>query len=638
MLIYFVTNEQYARNGSAVSSYIPLTKTPYYTLDEFFNAVENQNLSTSTNITNNVRDAIKDQLNWLGAYNYDCSTVQSGWNYSLYSCINFSDLTRADCDNWNNNYAGRDIEIKLYALFYRNGFYARSPYFRFCKTLPTIDYSQNSGNFTLVSDCCVQSTPSQYQFTRNDFSQYTNPFVDYDFGGNIGVQSLYNSSLTGISNCIDVRNSTGTNQCLITINGLNLVGDSYSNSYTLMFQPDVNNTSGSINVNAWEPLSSIDGVTARFVGGGVRGAGILIIRGTLDGTVLEDVESVPGGTLVPVLRTFHEPCILLQASFSPCCDSPDTMSETYSDVIDGLKGNNLHGLLADVSVDSIEWSGFENLSNYCCDDSDCSNTDTLEFPPNSTIEGGEGGGGEGGGGEGGGTDPCVCEWLESIDGKLGLINSSLGALACICTSLDTLTGVLRGKELSVTNQITVTPSTAQITTPVNAPVTVNPPVNQITVTPSTAQITTPVNAPVTVTPAPVTVNPTDLTGLISAINGLQLSASVTNNIDGLTCENSLGQQESLACIIRDALNYSGEGLAEIHKKAFSFVDCCNNEVNLIDTLVKKDSSECVEYSLVEEVHNLNESVKLSSDDIIIENGLYSDVRKKYFQPFLTVDD
>lgn len=406
-----------------------------------------------------------------------------------------------------------------------------------------------------------------------------------------------------------------------------------------MFQPDVNNTSGSVSNIGWLPFTSLVGASCHFVRGGVRGSGTIIIRGRLYGTI-EKAYSV-GPESIKYLDYIDENVILLQASFSPCCDYPDMYSETYTDVLDesldGLIEDDVYALNCEVT--SIEWSGFENLTNYCCDDSDCSNDD-FEYPPNNGVGGG--GGESGGGGEGGeggsGTDPCVCEWLESIDTKLGLIDNSLSALLCICTSLDTLTGVLRDKELSVTNQITVTPSTAQITTPVNAPVTVNPPVNQITVTPSTAQITTPVNAPVTVTPAPVTVNPTDLTGLISAINGLNLSASVTNNIDGLTCENSLGQQESLACILKNALNYSGEGLAQIHKKAFSFTDCCNIEFNLVDAFVKTDSSDCVEYTLVEEVHKLNDSVKLSSDEIIIENGLYSDVRKKYFQPFLSVDD
>ena len=303
-------------------------------------------------------------------------------------------------------------------------------------------------------------------------------------------------------------------------------------------------------------------------------------------------------------------------------------------------------------------SGFEfpeSDESWCCDVLD---TSTKCYQGgNTTVEpepialgplGGDGGeSGQGGGesgGEGGQTgggssgDDCICDYLLQIkltlEGKLTMINDSLVAikeaiqalrLECNTTVQPSTAQInVQAPQVTVTPEINVAPCQPVVTNPVNN-ITVEPcqpivtnPVNQITVTPSTAQITN----PVTVQPCSPVVNPTDTSGIESALQGItsQLASGLNSDSDGLWCEDSFGGKQSIACILKEALIRDGEkfgcynnvGIAEIlHESLNKFGDkghcegesitsildksfnkhddCCDEDIHLIDTLTTVNS-------------------------------------------------
>lgn len=203
-------------------------------------------------------------------------------------------------------------------------------------------------------------------------------------------------------------------------------------------------------------------------------------------------------------------------------------------------------------------AGFEPV--ITCDECCCSDYDTtIKTGGNGSITISSSSGGSGGGGSDD-FDECICYWLqeinETLETKLSMVKSALDGIKA---SIDSL-------ELECNT--TVSPCQPNIT--VEPSVTVTNPVNNVTVTPC----------------QPI-VNPTDLSGLISALqNSLSaLNTSLSANTDALVCSDSSGNDEGLACILKNALNNrDGKGLADVvdDKDTSSFVDVAIEPYDLVN--------------------------------------------------------
>lgn len=217
-------------------------------------------------------------------------------------------------------------------------------------------------------------------------------------------------------------------------------------------------------------------------------------------------------------------------------------------------------------------AGFEPVitsEECCCDDYDT----TVKRGGNGSITITTTTGPEDDDGDG---NECVCYWLQEINETLE------SKLSMIKTSLDNIKASIDALELECNT--TVEPCQPSIT--VEPSVTVTNPVNNVTVEPC----------------SPV-VSPTDLSGLISALQTSlsALNSSLSANTDALLCEDSLGNKESIACIIKDGLNCEGDSLACITKKGLIMEDCNNNEITLVETLVATDVNDCQNYKIADVV-------------------------------------
>ena len=132
-------------------------------------------------------------------------------------------------------------------------------------------------------------------------------------------------------------------------------------------------------------------------------------------------------------------------------------------------------------------------------------------------------------------DECICYWLQEINSTLEF------KMSTIINKLDGLISAINGLDLVCNTTVE----------PCSPSVTVTNPVNNVTVEPC---------SPV------VTVNPTDLSSLISALNTAlgALNTSLGANTDALVCSDSSGNDEGLACILKNALNNRDDkGIADV---------------------------------------------------------------------------
>lgn len=171
---------------------------------------------------------------------------------------------------------------------------------------------------------------------------------------------------------------------------------------------------------------------------------------------------------------------------------------------------------------------------------------------------------------------CVCYWLQEINDTLE------SKLSMIKTALDNIKASIDSLELECNT--TVEPCQPSIT--VEPSVTVTNPVNNVTVSPCQPIVTNPVNN-VTVEPCSPVVSPTDLSGLISALQTSlsALNSSLSANTDALVCSDSSGNDEGLACILKNALNNRDDkGLADVidDKDTSSYVDVAIEPYDLVN--------------------------------------------------------
>lgn len=324
---------------------------------------------------------------------------------------------------------------------------------------------------------------------------------------------------------------------------------------------------------------------------------------------------------------------LLIADFDPCQDTAVSYSEDVTSYIQGLQQNEDFSVgfsFIQVVPYKVVIENCTALTDYCCDDDESvpADDESLGGYTKPLIQG-YGGGSSSGGGGGDVDITCICTALSNINDTLSAfasanetalsgINDTLLNMnieldnECICNNLENVVdglGAIKDsiddKELSVinspninvapcqpivtnpVNNITVTPSTAQITNPVTvqpcSPIVTNP-VNNITVTPSTADVN--VNI--------------DNSGIESALSNINSNLSGQN--DSLMCDD-----KGLACILKEALNTSdlvSESVTDVIKNALNTSD--NESEGLTDVIKNKDfgSNIDVEVSPADDV-NIN---------------------------------
>lgn len=329
-------------------------------------------------------------------------------------------------------------------------------------------------------------------------------------------------------------------------------------------------------------------------------------------------------------------------------------------------------------------SGFDepNDEDWCCESLDESSKkyvggittvepEPVVIPPPEGEESGGGEGGESGGGSSGSDDDCVCEWLEliksTLERKLTMINDSLLliksaieglTLECNTTVQPSTAQVqVSAPQVTVTPQITVEPCQPIVTNPVNnitvepcSPVVTNP-VNNVTVQPASPAVNN-----ITVEPCSPVVNPTNLSGVISAIEGVtsQLQSGFNTDSDGLWCYDSSGSKKSIACILKDALTVNKchgeaglaqivnqslliekdkygcdvESIAQIVDKSFNKHDeCCDEDIHLIDTLTTSDDEGCDNVTITDVLKNKDMS---NFTEVTVEPNELVNIRKVFY--------
>lgn len=481
-------------------------------LNELLNGIYTP--SYNNNISQGWRVAFPENVRGIGIGGCDYNNGIAHWIPNLRSCLYAVFSTQAEREEFNTVLANHTLVIKIVGKANIGGVLYPYPFYYFKKQIP----EATTTSLTLISDVCL-----------SDFTDLQSIIYSAQ---NSNVLDSSNCTLTfeieAPSECKDLRSSLVTSEFLITLNGRNIEMEQESVHYRLLIQPDSQHASGTIS------LSSTDGIYSSFHkydGASVRmlddvcchGAGYVEIYGDVEivGWGISEVADV----LIPVPRSLsRQNVLLLRANFyDECC----CYATGYSDEITDLINNFMEGyssydskteILSAITPKSIKWSGFERLTDFCCDDSDCTQINDYEYRieiPESSSGGGDS------------VDiTCICDNLSLINSTLsafrtdnknalGSINSTLSQLnidfdnACICDNLEGIKGsiddvkeAIDNKELSVNNDITVQPCTPIVTNPVNN-VTVQPSNPTINVQPCSPVVTNPVNN-ITVQPS----NPT----------------------------------------------------------------------------------------------------------------------------------
>lgn len=623
----------------------------------------------STNVGWTVGNQFRSSLaTYLAAFCDDSLDVNDV-NYG-FPCFHFEYSTPSELADIISTFSGFKVNLKLSGSLSRGGSWIYSPYiecvFDFSNvandllivssTRYNIDYYDNCGysNFDICNELIGTST--------GVFSAFTNSNSNYEFK-NYNPNPYPSCGYEPPVDCEDLRTSESTQGVYITANWKDIIGNQFSEDYTLLFQPDSQHTSGSISMSSsnFKGLMGLAGVSCRFNRGIVRDSGYIKINGHI--TANKYTVDMLGNTLVPVFNDVTENFII-QFSFEACCDYPSVISETYSDALAALDIDSAELVMAQVDFDTIEWNGFSLLTDYCCDDVDC---DGVEFEgDDEPIYKGIGGGGDT-------VDiTCICDNLALInttlankfDGLNGKMDSLIETIEdkeltvelddCICDNLESISDKLDSLDDikdSIDNKVipvTDVSSVANAITNKQIPITdvsgITTAINnkQIPVT-DVSGITTAINnkqIPVTnvsgiesaITNKQIPV--TDVSGLNTSLGNIDNSlgqidnsiaggtASIGSSIDdldislggistslggidtsidgvgtaisnqsfsvdttGLTCTDSQGNEEGLACILKNALNNrDNKGLADVidDKDVTSYVDVAVEPYDMVN--------------------------------------------------------
>ena len=625
-------NPNYMDAGGSFGAWLTPSSQPTLYSD-FFNQLANGNIDFATTLNRDRKQGLLTNLNGVCSGGCEGNAGISSWTRGLKNCAVFQ-IDNAALTDWNTNIAGKTLSIKLSAVF--EGVTDRIPVYYFKKIMPEIS-SGGSLYLKLESDTCISDLWVNNECTliptTNQYTKFYTIFVDE-------VSLVGNQP----SDCDDLRTSDDTQTLHFVISdGVSNV-QTFDVSFNLsdganqeigLLSPVLSDSAFNALLNVW---NSQTGCTARcqFTGGTVRssctvklvckvyGQSCKVAPSLLPPFVQLDLSEYGGVSAID--RN------LLVANFDPCQDTAISYSEDVTSFIEGLKQDEDFTVgfsFIQVVPYKVVIENCTALNDYCCDDDDSvpADDESLGGYTKPLIQG-YGGGSSSGGGDN--VDiTCICTALSNInttlsafasanEAALGDINSTLSNLnidydnECICNNLENVVDGLSAikdsiddKELSVTNSPTINVAPCQ-------PIVTNP-VNNITVTPSTAQITNPVTVQpcqpivtnpvnnITVTPSTADVNVNiDNSGIESALSNINSNLSGQN--DSLTCDD-----KGLACILKEALNTSdlvSESVSDVIKNALNTSD--NESEGLTDVIKNKDfgSNIDVEVSPADDV-NIN---------------------------------
>ncbi|MEM0173445.1 MAG: hypothetical protein QXI16_02945 [Sulfolobaceae archaeon] len=636
----------------------------------FLTELKNGKSITLNNTQKNTWGSIVD----LNCQYSDCDTIPSGFTGTLRQLLSFTGISSNDVTYWNTNLAGNTLEILLRISVRKSNIDYSIPVFYFKKTLPTLG-TGSSINIEMVSDVCLNDVLTlDNSCTCGNFSasNVINSAVS-TVGENGTIQTGFfkiTENTPPEPDCNDSRSSDDTQTLHFVISD----GVSNAQTFDVSFNlsdganQEIGLLSSVLSDSAFNALLNVwnsqTGCTARcqFTSGTVRSSCTVKLVCKVYGQSLKVSPSLlppfvqlnlsEYGGINAIDRN------LLIANFDPCQDTAVSYSEDVTSYVQGLQQNEDFTVgfsFVQVVPYKVVIENCTALTDYCCDDDESvpADDESLGGYTKPLIQG-YGGGSSGGGG--GDVDiTCICTALSNInttlsafasanEAALGDINSTLSNMnididnQCICDNLeDVVDGLgaikdsIDDKELSVTNSPVINVAPCQ-------PIVTNP-VNNITVTPSTAQITNPVTVQpcqpivtnpvnnITVTPSTADVNVNiDNSGIESALSDINSNLSAQS--DGLICND-----KGLACIIKEALNTSGvvsDSITDVIKEA---LNTTGEESDSITDVIKEalnttgEESESIADVIKNKDMGTNIDVEVSpADDVNINRVYYTNQR------------
>ena len=210
---FYLVASPYEDRGASSSSWINFPINNNQTISDFFNSrmISNNPMTVSSSI----KDMFAQKYKLIGQQQ-DCDGTAMGGTYDLVGVIRIASMLQSQLDDWNQNFAGKVLEIIMYGGVPISSGYNFVPIWYFKKVLPTLS-SINGGS--IYSDYCLADILAPLNLSAEYFN-FTNSNMNgtfYACGCDWSVQQHPNSPAYGnfcISDyvpptpeCDDVRNS-----------------------------------------------------------------------------------------------------------------------------------------------------------------------------------------------------------------------------------------------------------------------------------------------------------------------------------------------------------------------------------------------------------------------------------------------